>query len=242
MTKYLILLSLIFSIPGLASGQQQYMPEVRKVLSNFLSTGNISYDYTLSVTFPDNSRDELKGSSFFDKASGVSLNDCNAVTSFYTKDWFYKANHNDKTVFVVNLGAKENAELRKSIEQQLFKNGLLSEFLDSIVFSKGMIRDYTSGTDTIRAELVFPRNMSVKKVQFSYNPNSGLFYEYRMELFFPTEQDGDRIKGSTQKITCTNFLRETDNERFRPSTYFTRSKEGKIILKKYADYKLNPEL
>lgn len=241
MTKYIIVLSIIFSNVGSALSQQQYMPEVRKVLSNFLSTENIAYDYALSVTFPDNSRDELKGSSFFDKVSGVSFNDCNAVTSFYTKDWFYKANHHDKSVFVVSLGSKENAELRKNIEQQLFKNGLLSEFLDSIVFSKGIVKNYSSSTDTIRTELIFPRNMSVRNVQFSYNPQSGLFYEYRMELFFPTEQDGTRIKGSTQKIICTNFLKEADNERFRPSTYFTRSKEGKIILKKYADYKLNPE-
>lgn len=242
MRKRSILLVFLSLVAFRSLGQNQdQMAEVRKILGALKSTDGVLYDYSLSVSFPDNTMEKLSGTSYFSKQNAISYNESDILVSFYTRDWFYKADHHEKTVYVVNLSTKENRELKKSIEAQLFQNGSLNEFLDSMVFSKGRIKSFSSINDTTKVDMAFPPGNTVKGISFIFDCKGKNLIEYKMDLFFPTEQIDGRTIGSSQKIICRNFKDPDTKEKFRLENFFSVTKDGRILLKKYTDYRLNPE-
>lgn len=215
---------------------------VHRVLGELKTMQQVSYSYEMSVSFPDGTRQKLKGQVHMNNKEKEMYNDNDLQTVIYTSRWSYKANHSDKEVVIVNNEKHLSKNYRAEMERQMFQNTALGFFLDSIVMRSALVKRYEKKHDTIDIDLSFPEEYAVKGMHFSYDDGKKQLISYSMMTY---ESDkgyytGKDNTGTSHNIKCSGF-NTADTKQFRTDNYFLVS-NNKVTLKKYTGYKVNSKL
>jgi hypothetical protein len=210
--------------------------EVKAIFDELKTTKELFYAYTMNIQYPNKHTSHLKGEVYINDEAKLLYNDCEAFTMIYSGNWFYKADHKKKTVTIVNLEKSTNKAQRTQKEDQIFKNGGVINFIDSVLFKYASVTSYSRVYDTIKIELGC-RQGPVKQITLDYDDRNKLIIDYRIVVFQPMEKKNEEVVGITQEMRCENFKRGNDKKKYEKDIFFEVSKE-RIILKKFSDYKL----
>ncbi len=236
------LLALI-CLPLFASAQSKDGKDVLKnILASLKEVRRIRYEYTVSMTYPDHSKQKLNGQVYIDNNRKEMYNDNDLQTMIYTGKWSYTADHTEKQVVIINNEKHLSNDYRNEMEKQMFQNNSLSIFLDSIVMKRAKVKSYNKSHDTISIELSFPANYAIRSIRLSYDDNHKKIIGYSTIMFYPLEGSarGQNL-GTTNNITCSHFSDADAGSEYCIDNFFVLS-NSKLTLKKYNSYKLSSKL
>ena len=214
---------------------------LKKLVSEFKSLRNVGYSYVMNTSFPNGDKDQIKGTMFLDNENELYYNDCDAFTMLYTAHWFYKADHRNKTLTLVNLDKDYNKELKKATEKAIFQNGAAFTFLDSVIAKTATIKKMNNDGDMLKITLGFPKSQSAQKIELEYNEASQSFGSYNMTVHTPWRRTAKGIQVIETTIKCIDFKKVTDKSRYDERNFFFYN-NGKLELKKYNNYKFSNKM
>lgn len=219
-----------------------YAGEMRKISAIIKNTKDISYKFYMTGEFPNGDRDKLSGTVYIGTKDKLIYNSNDAFTLVYNDKWFYKADHLKKEVTIVNVQKHVTKEERKGMTHDFLEGGMINYYFDSVVMQYATVRKLKRDEDTVRIELTFPYESSVKSLQMSYNDKARQLTSYRLYLFepWPTSEFG-KDKGTNETIVCWDFKKEDNIAEYKPE-YFFSVKNNKATLKKFETYTLNTKL
>lgn len=241
--KYSLLLLVLVRLPFVVYGQTttHNISELAEISDELKSLKDLSYKYTFNINFPGNQNDRMKGQVFFDNDNKILFNNCNSFTLIYSKNWFYKADHRNKSVTIIDLNKEDNPDLKKAVEKDVFDNGSLINFIDSVVIKYGALKKFEQQGDIYKIEVVFPKSLRVKSLSMTYDKSKKLFVNYSLYIAYPVQQSKNKTEKITELMTCTDFKKIDHGLRHTEDDYFSVRK-GVVTLKKYDKYKLSTKL
>lgn len=226
----------------LAQRNGPYAGELVKVTSALKQMHNVRYEYLLTAAYPNGQTDRLKGEVFVANDRKLFYNNNDAFTMLYTEAWFYKADHREKAIALVNLDKHLRKDFKQQMEKDLFAQNSVSIYLDSLVQRYATVKGLKKSGDTVRMELVFPANMQIKTISLEFNEKEKILISYTMRVFQSWHNDEfGKDKGTTEVVTCKNFKIISDNKAFGTDKFFV-IKKNKVTLKKYGSYNLTSKL
>jgi hypothetical protein len=237
---YFLILYSSFPMPAFGQVRDQ-TGDIRQVISHLYACKEISYNYTIKAKYPNSQADQVKGEVYVNNAEKYLYNETDAFTIVYTSHWFYKADHRLKQIAIVNLDGDYNKELKRQLEKDVFENGALMYFIDSLVLKKAMVKKLKRQKDTLSADMSFPAGSLVTNMTFVYDRKAEVFISYSLKLFQPMSYNGNKIDGIAQSVSCNNFKKNSTNNKYKIGNLFTVDKD-KVLLKKYNKYKLLAKL
>lgn len=238
----LYLYFLLYAAYSLGQEKNAQLNEVRRMFNTIKSTSLVSYNYDLAVKFPDGTKENLSGEVMMDNPNKSMYSANEAQTIFYTDDWYYRADHNEKTVTVIRLDKHLSKEAKKQLQKELFENVNVAIFLDSVILKKAIVSKYELRNDTTSVVLKFPTELMIKEMVLSYLEKDRRLISYSISTFTPWRgNEFGKNKGTSQYISCHNFKNKTEISKYETSKYFAIS-NGKVVLKKYSNYTLNVKI
>ena len=143
--KWLFLLLLCY-LKAAPTHAQSYKEDIRKlyeIAASIKSLKVYSYSYELKE-YTKSSEDDITGKVVCDMNKRLFYNSCTEFDMFCDDVWFYKAVHQEKTVYIGRLEKQYNNEERKIFTDQLFSNNLSSVMIDSVILKHGKLTKYSS--------------------------------------------------------------------------------------------------
>lgn len=230
-----------YFIPVASYGQSKpdEMEEVKRIMNELKNSNGNAYTYSIILHYPDSRNINMQGEVYINVRDKVLYNSSNEQTMIYAGHWFYKADHKRKTIVIEDLNANANLETKAGIESDVFRDGALTNFIDSVLMKYASLTYFKSGKDTIKAAFTFPEGMTTKKINFTYSKKRKAFFDYHMTMFQPVGRKGNKIEGVTQTFDCRNFRKATDTKKYGIDNFFSVS-NSRIVLKKHKEYKILP--
>jgi len=229
----------MFSIS--AFGQRKQVPEkLRQVVEALKQTRTYGYHFVIQADFPNGQKDKLSGEAYMDGANRIMFNKTEAFVMLYSDKWFYRANHHEKTITIVNLDKHYNDVNKISGRNELFGNQMTGEFLDSMIMKYGRVSLLEEQGNIINAVLEFPKSMALNKIELTYNLKEKIPVSMNLYIFYPAEEDpghGIKRKGISQVIKCSQYKKAIAMKHTDTKTYFLVS-DGTVQLKQFNNYKI----
>lgn len=198
---------------------------------------NLSYSYRMNVKFPNGDKDKLKGIVYLNRKDRIYYNDCETFTTLYSPQWLYSADHKNRTIEIVDLAKETDKKLKNIREKEIFQNGALTTFLDSVLLKKGKIKQYGFVGSVYSLVIDLPKYLNVRRMSISFDTSKSLLVSCGMFLSNPFDYSSSGTRDVNVSIECDSFRRVTDNRMYATEQYFIRTK-NKTELKKYNNYKL----
>lgn len=244
--RFLICLAAVCCITiksSIVSGQSKVNTDkLKTILASVKSMENYGYDYLITMNFPDGNAEKIVGEMYARNKERMMYNSSSIHEMLLTADWFYRANHHDKTVTVVDLKTSLSKEAKER-KEDMFNGYITSYFIDSIVLRYGVLKNYKEQQDTIAFKLSFSlANTPLKSIELKFDYKNRIPILMKVTSFYPTGRGSATTpEGTWQTVTCTNYTLSRKGLQLDPSSYFTR--DGKSIhLKKYTNYKISSYL
>ncbi len=215
--------------------------ELKKIVIAFKALRNMGYDYKMDVQFPNMEHDHLKGLAYLSNDNKRYYNDCDAFTMIYTERWLYKADHRKKILTIVDINLDYNKKLKKATEKDIFQNGAVNTFLDSVLLKTARITSIARKDNVVEVDLVFRQTALVRNLHISYDEANHLPIQYNMTVHTPWQTTPKGVQVVETKIECNNFKQIADDKMFNEENLFS-FKKGKFELKKYTDYKFSTQM
>ncbi len=236
--RYLIFILLCTPLVCSGQGNADGTAALKRVMNTIKNTQNISYKYDLSVLYPNGQSDRMKGDLFIDNIGMIMYNSSNYSTILYTGKWTYKADHSTKEITLVDNEKHLSKENKMQTEKEIFQNVTASIFIDSVILRKAIVKKYLNSNDTTFIEVGFPDEMFIKSIILKFNDREGKLISYNMITFRPWEDNTfGKNKGTRNTINCSNFIKGIEKNAYKTDKFFL-IENGKVILKKYANYKV----
>lgn len=217
-------------------------PDVNKlklILKDIKTLENYGYDYLIHMQYPGGKSDKITGEMFARNRDKFMYNSSTIHTMLLTPDWFYRANHIDKTVTILDVQDHLSTEMKERMND-VFNGFITGYFIDSVVLKHGRLRQYSENKDTVSLQLTLALNSPIKSIDLKYDFRNRIPVLIKVRSFYPT---GDRSsaapeEGITQTVYCTHYHKDKkEDAKIHPNSYFTI--EGKKVqLKQYTNYKL----
>ncbi len=241
MKNKLITLSLSF-LSLHSAAQVISKEEIREVYSNILNKNVVQYKYTLDISYPNSNKEKLEGFAYNNKVQHFSMNTSKSHAYIYSKDWYIKANHVNKTVAVINLHKRYSKEYKAGLEDELFNSKILGAYTDSFIMKHGYVANSKINADTVSVKMGFKDDIIIDYINLVYLKSDKKLLRYEMKISMPENdiQPGKKLS-YIHEIKCTDFRYETDLEIEDIGQYFTIN-NGSVELKKYKNYKLYSKL
>jgi hypothetical protein len=214
--------------------------ELKKLVSDFKSLKNMSYDYEMDIKFPDGQKDHVKGMTYLNSDDRLYYNDCDAFVMIYTQHWFYKADHRKKTLTIVNMDRDYDKRLKKATEKDIFQNGAVAMFLDSVLLKTATIKKMMHSKDTLVMVLDFPKRTFVKTMHIVFDLKSRLPAEYDMVVYHPWQKTPKGVQAIETRIQCSHFMKP--DKTITTERDFFSYENGRFELKKYNNYKFSTKM
>ncbi|MCW3123052.1 MAG: hypothetical protein JWQ38_2544 [Flavipsychrobacter sp.] len=215
--------------------------QLKLLVSELKGLKDMSYDYEMSISFPNGDHDHMKGVTYMNNDEWVYYNDCDAYEMLYTQKWLYKADHRKKILTIVDMNKDYNKKLKKATERDIFKNGAVTGFLDSIMLKTAIVKRLKTVHDTLSILLEFPRASEVKEMNVVYDIKGHLPVKYDMVVYHPWQKTPKGIQVIETKITCSSFKKVTEKGKYSEDGLFSY-KTGKLELKKYKNYTITTKM
>ena len=165
------------------------------------------------------------------------VNDCNDFLIIYTGQWIYKADHKKKELTIVDMDKQKDEKIKKDTRRQVLQQTIAMFFADKQMMANAHIASLTEDDGQEKIRLGFPKSYPIKYINIVLDRNSNRIVSYGMHVFKPWQKTEKGITGTTEDIKCTDFSDTIDRSKYDITNYFTVSR-GKVVLKKYNNYKL----
>lgn len=230
-------------LPFLVVGQRRSaLPqEVKNILTEMKAARNMSYKYSMTAEYPNGQKDNISGVAFVGNDNKLICNNSDAMLTIYDGKWFYRADHREKTVAVLNVNKYLKKDYREAMEKDMFQNSALVIYLDSVITKFGTVKKLTRKGDTSYIGLQFPDKLHIKSIEIVFDEKAKTMVSYTTRTYQPWNgNEYGKNKGISQVIACSDF-RHPEADAFMVSN-FVKFKKDKVVLKKYNKYTLTFKL
>lgn len=242
MSRKSIIYFFLLLAPSIAIGQViDTAGEIKKLVSDLKNLRNLSYNYEMNISFPNGERDHLNGMIYQDNDDWRYFDDCDAFTMIYTKHWFYRADHRKKSLTVVNMDSDYDKRLKKATEKDIFQNGAVLTFLDSVVLKTATIKKFNQKEGIVEITLGFPKSKLVREMEITYDGSKKMPVKYNMTVYSPFQRTPKGVQIIETKIKCSDFNKVSNKHAYDESNYFSY-KNGGVELVKFRNYKLSTKM
>jgi len=247
MIKKSILSLVLFALPVVRAFPQEAgknaIGEVKGIISEIAALKQFDCKYSILAEFPSGEKDKLIGEAYTSASGKLLYNNSNAMTILYNGDWCYKADHNTKTLVLVNVKKRFTAQEKQTMEKQLFDNGLLKGFIDSVITKYAVVKEFKRKGDTVSFSLGFPAKLAIKDMKVVYNSRSKLPASVYLKYYLPWTGPNEsfRKKGTSKEILYNAYTASIDPKKISTAAYFSIL-DGKVTIKKNENYKLISKL
>lgn len=228
MKQIILALTLLCNIRSMA--QVRIPDAVEKIRRAMEAMPMFSYDYTVKQTYQDGSSSMVKGKVTSTKDYYYESNSGEMI--FQTWSWYYKADYESKTIYIINL---DNLRKRSKAKVSLQRMNILP---DSLLNKYGNLKTTTEGP-MLKLEITFNKDVLLKKMLLEYDTQRKLPKTYKVEsdVLYDIDKQSFEELYAKQEMVASNFQAISKQGPIRTDDYF-EYKNGKIILKKYSNYKL----
>ncbi len=217
------------------------LDSAKSILRQLKTLGKVSYKYSIGIEYPNKQHDRIEGTIYENNGSKILYNNCDAFTMLYNGNWFFKADHRNKTVTVFNLDkTTDKGNEKRVVDKDIFSNQMASRFIDSILIKYATLKSFSRSGDTVNINLAFPPRLTVKEFSFSYVQQTEQVISFHVEVFQATDPDNNN-KGIKQIINYQRIGDEAESRNSNTDNFFVVN-NGKLFLKKYNEYKVIAKL
>src|SRR5690606_10563790 len=183
--RYLMIFACMLCSMGSHAQISSYMNKLTGMVQSLKELKVYGYDYTIRITYPNGQKDQLSGKSYVDGANKIYYNTNQAQTILLTPEWYYRAEHRDKKLTIIDLKKHYTDENKQAYRADLFNNNMLSYYLDSVIIKYGRIQKYEERGDTATIHLTFRTNTPVQKMEVSYDMKRDIPFSVKTYCFYP---------------------------------------------------------
>jgi hypothetical protein len=202
---------------------------------------NMSYKYSMTAEYPNGEKDHVDGTAYMGNDNKLLFNNNDAMTTIYNGSWYYRADHREKTIAVLNVSKHLSKSYKEALEKDMFENNALGIYLDSVIVKYGKVKKMTKAGDTVYLELRFPDNMYVTGIDVVFNEKEKMMIRYVTRTYQPWKgNEYGRNKGTSQVISCSDF-KKAESGAYGMDGFF-KVKGNKVVLKRYNKYTLTSKL
>ncbi len=242
----LLLASLVYSSAVFAQKTDTAKREMLKnIFYEIKSEKQISYKYIITANFPDGTTQAVKGNVLIDADKKILVNDCSAMTLILTGDWYYNADHREKSVDIVNLkNSKRRIAKEKAQDIAFGNNEIMDVYVDSAILKYGIIKQFIQKGDYVSIAITFPSQISIRSIDMIYDQKRKMPVVYTVKAYFPWPAKGDprfKGKGTTKTVKCIDYRKDVEKNGYNTDNFFVVN-SGIAVLKKYKTYKVKTEL
>lgn len=232
---YILGISEISSAQDVSDVKERYESR-RLVLEGLKNLDTYGYDYVMTVKHDNGDVNTLHGSMYTDSKQKVMYNISTAFDIVYTKQWFLRADHEQKTISVIDLNKQLSDSARQLLEAELFSNQLYAVVIDSVL-KHALIPKYSRTDSEVTVTLLVAKASvtPIRRVEISYDVLKHLPKRMVFHNFYPSGiRNAYSRSNVSQVIDCSNYTTHKDID---IQKYFT-IKDGEVVLKKFKEYKL----
>lgn len=239
-SKYYFLLLLLLPL-GAKSQKLDTAGVLQMVKNDMKGAKKLIREYTMDAKFPNGNKDHMAGICYLDTDDKLLYNSSNMFTVMYTGRWFYKADHKNKTVAVIDLRKEKNKKMKGIREKAVFKNADLDGFFDTVLIKTATIRQMKYEGSIYHISVDFPVSSMVKTLDIVYDTLNKLPVSTATLIWQPLQMTESGMKSVVVDIDCRNFKKMTEKNHYNVDSFFSYENH-KIALKKYNNYKLTSKI
>lgn len=234
MKKYLLTLICICCFFSQVCASMDTLAKVKEILGQFRSLNAYGYGYVVTNTYPGVAPVKAEGIVYIDKSKRSLYEKGDYSTTVLNDSWYYKAEHEAKSVSVVYLPHTRHKQEQNYLNQ--FFNGSAMYIPDSILERYGHILSYTQTASQVSFRLRLTNSNYQNLFEMVYDK----VHKIPVSLSVQTAGivNGNRIR---QDVRCSSFKAIVPPGIFSVSPFFD-VRSGKVQLKQYGRYKIHSEL
>jgi hypothetical protein len=215
---------------GGISANATLLNAISKKVKNYT---NYSYLYKVKNTYPNDQFNEVKGKVYLDVTKKCIYEVSKYSTTLLNEHWYYKAEHESKTVEIVNLSHKG---MQNQIQElyQSFSNGV--QFLVDSNFIKA-VKDISKEGSLIKVTMNSDLMDYVDKYVIYFYSDSYDMASIYMKVIYPS-YGGNSI----QEISVSEINNNVNVSDVFSTAPLFEFRSGKVELKKHKGYKTNYKL
>lgn len=209
--------------------------KVLELLQPLQQLQSYSYQYQVTNTYPNHAVEAAKGIVYLNRKEKCLFEKGDYSTTLITDQWYYKAEHKEQTVTLVDL------ERYYARHQQPFR---LSELFnpdsklmpDSLFLKHASLESITERGNivTVRLKMQNLMNLDVYEISYDKQNNIPVSIYFKYVLATPAGL-------AWQEMKCTNFKKGVPAGSFSPQAYF-EVRHQQAALKQYKTYTIHSEL
>jgi len=196
-----------------------------------------AYTYRMELRYPDGRKQDMTGHVAVDMQAGQFYHQNDKQVILLTKDWYYYANHNEKTVTVAKVTGKDKPDIFNQASSAVPM--VFEMFMDSVL-KQGKLQQYTTANGKTTAAFDFAEGEQLRHFDLVLNDKNGLpesvGFVYRIP--WGMNAQGSKPAFLEQQVTCTGYQYTRGALSFDTGKLFAEN--GKtIVLKENKTYKIN---
>jgi len=207
-----------------------------KVITRLKALRNYSYQTETNAVFPNGKKEKMKTEVCMDAAHRRLYYKTGSQVLLLTDKWAYKADHSNKKVSVFDV-VRYNKKYKKEMPelQEVFKNGLMAVFLDSVLLKSGTLRSAKQEGSRTTYVLSFPEDALLQEMTLVYDDKQDLPERIKVRSFY---REGQGKKGTSIETVSSGYSLQVPEDVFHTDRYF-RVEGGKVQLQQYKNYTIS---
>lgn len=195
----------------------------------------VAYDYELLCSYPDSTKTELNGKLY--KKNETVLDENKEFTSFKNEHCYYKADHKNKIILYVDLDKiKSQIKNKPSIPtNSMAENYMLP---DSMILQYGTVQIQTV-RNKVKIVIDYSPELTMRKSIIDFDKDKQMVSEFEVvvDVLYESNPETGNDTYAQTKVRGFNFSTKIDEQKIKEDYLFVH-KNGKIVLKKFQNYKL----
>jgi hypothetical protein len=233
MAHYIIFILIATKSFGANTAETNKAIENLKLMSKLTT---YSYAYSVKNTYPNSKFDMATGSVSIDLNKRLLSEKGTYSTTVLTDKWYYKAEHAEKTISIINLEQyyKKNT---KAVRLDMFFDSKSMMMPDTVFQKYGTLELFTIKNDIVTVRFKFHKLMNLDTYEIVFDKKKGIPISLFIKTYSPS------YKGVVyQEFKATNFNKSLVPNCFNTSHLFEIDKNKKLTLKVNKNYKPHFEL
>lgn len=229
-------------LSAIAQGPKVTLASLAEVLHHAQLDGVTKFEFNMSIIYPNKAQEQYNGFSIIDSKRNLYAQSSKLGTCIMNDKFYYKVDHDDKIVQIIDIKRKFNSKYIKEKNDQIFKFGELNYFVDSILLRYGKVSNVLHRNDTNTATIIMPSLEYIRSITLKYLVSNKAIVSYEISMFQVEEDDfyGPNA-GTSIKFKCKNYTHHYDYNDFVLNKYFIIER-GKVKLKKYINYTIDQHI
>lgn len=228
------LLTFCFEGQTYAAGNTEMLKAI-KLINSIGQFSAYSYDYNVKNIYPNGKIDVATGNVSMDFKRKFISEKGSYSTTLITDKWYYKAEHANKTVTLINLEKYYKKKNNVGRLDQYFDSKAM-QIPDSIYLKHGKLESFSIKGSIVTIRFTFQKFMNMDTYELVYDQKNELPVSIYVRTYSPTN-----IGIIYQEFRCNRF-----NKALKPNCFSSDQlfdiKANKVVLKQNKAYKPHFEL